>query len=351
MTERLKNRLETLSEREQLVLSYVIQKYIQEGQPISSRSLTELPDLRVSSATVRNILSRLESMGLLTHPHTSAGRIPTEDGYRYYVDHLMMMEPPGRDVQMELETLVHQFARDLEMLIDRTSHFLGEMSTALVLISLPSYLGARVRDINLVELNQQRILIVVQMTSGPLKTAALQVDSRLSPRLLKEAETILRDLFVGRKLLEIDDSESEKLPQLPPEHQFVRQILDNAFQIFRSLTNTEYKYYGTHQLIQYPEFANAREIEPVLEAVEEGRVYQLLPTTHISGLPRIMIGGEIGLSALKHFSLVSRKYRNPFMEGSIHILGPTRMAYDKICGLVEYTADEVGKNIGVEILE
>lgn len=343
-------RPKSLTERESLVLCSVVQKYIQDGVPVASRNLAEMSELNVSSATIRNILFQLEAYGLLTHPHTSAGRIPTQEGYRYYVDHLMSFTVPGKDFQMELETLVHQFARDLEILIDKTSHFLGEMSTALVLISLPNFRHAKLKDINLVQLGSQRILLVVEMTSGPIKTAALQIDSQLSPKLLKDAESILRDLFVGRTLMDIVDQQDQDMPKLGSEFQFVQQILANAFNIFNGLNSTEYKSYGTHQLIQYPEFANAREIEPVLEAVEEGRVYQLLPATRITGSPRIMIGGEIGLSALTHFSLISRKYRNPFIEGSIHILGPTRMAYDKICGLVEYTAEAVAKNIGVEII-
>ncbi len=349
MKNHLPNQPLNLTEREKLVLDWAVRIYVQDGLPVASQRLSGIPGLEVSSATIRKILFRLETLGLLTHPHTSAGRTPTQDGYRYYVDHIMAQKSPDAAVQLEFELLVQRFARDLEALIEQTSHFLGEMSSTLVLISMPNYLQATVRSINLVELDFHQILIVVQVQPGPIKTAAIRVHNRISRQMLKDAEIILNEQYSGKKLSEIITPTPVNRVKNLTRTDFVQQLLDNAIQIFRSLNDFSFKSYGTHQLFQYPEFVGSHELESIMEVIEAGQVYRLLPAMRLGIDTKIMIGDEIGRQMLEHFSLVSHRYQNSLIEGTIHLLGPTRMAYERICGLVEFTAQEVGKNIGVTV--
>jgi heat-inducible transcriptional repressor len=329
-----------LCERDETVLKWVIRDYVNAGAPVGSRRLAAMDSFDLSPASLRQVLHRLESAGYLFQPHTSAGRVPTERGYRYFVDRLMRKEMPLPEQTREYESTLDRVSSDLDLLIRNTTQFLGEMAQALVLMSKPRRQSQRIRSLALHELDADTILLIVHMSLDQIKTIAFELETGLSRTMLREAENLLNQLFA--------DTSLEDVRAMVASDEFAstrkQPLLDHIFSRFEALLNKpavdDFKVYGTHQLLHYPELNVPGDLERLLEAIENQHIQQYLPAPGDQS-PRIMIGSELGQNLLSHMSLVSVAYKGTNCQGEIHILGPTRMAYERNIGLVEYTAASI----------
>ena len=330
-----------LKDREEKVLKWLVRDYAVNGHPVGSSRLVAMDYFKVGSATLRHVLSDLEVGGYLLQPHTSAGRIPTDKGYRYFVDRLMELEQPQQNVTRDYESGLDNLSRDLDQLIKNTAQFLGDMSHALVLMSRPQERATRIRSIGLHELDKDSVLLIVHMSLEQVKTVAFELESKLSRVVMQEAENILNDLFAGR---EIDDVQMEVVQGTDVASQknpIIDQILKSFNSVLDSNSSNDYRTYGTHQLLHYPEIADPAKLEFLLEAIETDALQRYLPAPLHSGKPSVFIGGELGQSFFNNMSLVSIAYKGNRCSGEIHILGPTRMEYERIIGLAEFTADKI----------
>ncbi len=340
-----------LKEREEKVLKWLVRDYAINGHPVGSSRLVAMDYFKVGSATLRHVLSDLESGGYLLQPHTSAGRIPTDKGYRYFVDRLMECETPEQEILKDYESTFEHISRDLDRLIKNTAQFLGDMSHALVLMSRPQERATRIRSIALHELDRDSVLLIVQMSLEQVKTIAFELESTLSRTVLKEAENILNDLFSGRDIEDVQNLVDADSSEVARKNPIIDQILKSFNKVLGSNTNTDYRTYGTHQLLQYPEMADPAKLEFLLEAIETDSLQRYLPTPLYSGKPSIFIGSELGQNIFSNMSLVSIAYTGNNCNGEIHILGPTRMEYERIIGLAEFTAEKIETLINTKYIK
>ena len=330
-----------LKDREEKVLKWLIRDYSTSGNPVGSSRLVAMDYFKVGSATLRHVLSDLETGGFLLQPHTSAGRIPTDKGYRYFVDRLMQTEMPQHDIRQDYESGLENLSRDLDRLIKNTTQFLGDMSHALVLMSKPQERASRIRSVALHELDHDSILLIVHMSLEQVKTIAFELETRLSRTMLQEAETILNNLFANTDIEDIQYLVENGSADGARKNPIIDQILKQFDTVLHSSTSSDYRTYGAHQLLHYPEMADPVNLEFLLEAIERDRLQHYLPTPLRTGKPSVFIGGELGQAFFKNMSLISIAYNGNNCSGEIHILGPTRMEYERIIGLAEFTAEKI----------
>ena len=333
--------LKPLKEREENVLKWLVRDYAESGNPVGSARLVAMDYFKVGSATLRHVLNDLEGAGYLLQPHTSAGRVPTDRGYRYFVDRLMQSEAPEPEIQWDYAASLEEISRDLDQLIKNTVQFLGDMSHALVLMSKPRETSTRIRSIALHALDQDSILLIVHMSLDQIKTIAFELETRLTRTMLREAETMLNDLFGDRDIEEVQQFVQTGSTELGRHNPIIDQILSQFDTVLHQNSEGEYKIYGTHQLLHYPEIAQPIYMESLLEALETDSIQQYLPSPLRSGKPSVVIGRELGVGFFQNMSLVSIAYRGAECDGEIHILGPTRMAYERVIGLAEFTAGKL----------
>ncbi len=330
-----------LKDREEKVLKWLIRDYSTSGNPVGSSRLVAMDYFKVGSATLRNVLSNLEMGGYLLQPHTSAGRIPTDKGYRYFVDRLMQAELPQAEIIQDYETGLENLSRDLDRLIKNTTQFLGDMSHALVLMSKPQERASRIKSIALHELDHDSVLLIVHMSLEQVKTVAFELETHLSRALLHEAETILNDLFAETDIQDVQNMVDAGSADGARKNPIIDQILKRFDTVLASSTSNDFRTYGAHQLLHYPEMTDPVNLEFLLAAIETDSLQQYLPSPLLSGKPSIFIGGELGQAFFKNMSLISMAYKGRNCSGEIHILGPTRMEYERIIGLAEFTADKI----------
>lgn len=339
-----------LKSREEKVLKWLIRDHANSGQPVGSPQLVAMDTFGVSSATIRNVLHGLETSGYLMQPHTSAGRIPTEQGYRYFVDRLMEPGRPSEHIIREYESEISQMSVDLDMLVKNTAQFLGDVSHALILMSRPHEKISKIRSLALHELDRDKILLIVNTNLDQVRTVAFEFESELSRLVLKEAEMILNDLFGGMAMEDIQKLVSTGEMGSVRKNPLIDKIL-SQFNRFMGELNTDYQVYGTHQLLHYREMADPMTMELLLEAIETDDLQRHLPTLEQGGIPNVLIGGELGLSGLRNLSLVSIGYEGQDFSGDIHFVGPTRMAYEKVVSLATYTAHKMKSIIHTEYVK
>ncbi|NQV29558.1 MAG: heat-inducible transcription repressor HrcA [Candidatus Marinimicrobia bacterium] len=330
-----------LKDREEKVLKWLVRDYAISGNPVGSSRLVAMDYFKVGSASLRHVLSTLEMGGYLLQPHTSAGRIPTQKGYRYFVDRLMESELPQEDVRRGYESGLDELSRDLDRLIKNTAQFLGDMAHALVLMSHPREQATRIRSIALHELDRDSILLIVQMSLDQVKTIAFELETNISRTMLRDAENVLNELFANREIEDVQYFVEQGSADVARKNPIIDQILKRFQSVLNGSTLTDYRTYGTHQLLQYPEMAQPGNLEFLLEAIDNGKLQTYLPKPLYSGKPSIFIGGELGQSFFKDMSLISIAYTSKNLNGEIHILGPTRMEYERIIGLAKFTADRI----------
>ncbi len=333
--------MNALKDREEKVLKWLVRDYAINGNPVGSSRLVAMDYFKVGSATLRHVLSDLELAGYLLQPHTSAGRIPTDKGYRYFVDRLMELELPEQNVTRDYESGLDNLSRDLDRLIKNTAQFLGDMSHALVLMSPPQERATRIRSIALHELDKDSFLLIVHMSLGQVKTVAFEIESQLSRVMMHEAENILNDLFAGREIDDVQEQVEQNTDEVVRKNPIIDQILKSFGRVLESNSNNDYRTYGTHQLLHYPEMTDPSNLEYLLEAIETDTLQRYLPAPLYNGQPSVFIGGELGQTFFKNMSLISIAYKGHNCSGEIHILGPTRMEYERIIGLAEFTADKI----------
>ena len=330
-----------LRQREEMVLKWVIRDYVNSGNPVGSTRLAAMDLFQLSSASLRHVLSTLDAAGFLFQPHTSAGRIPTDKGYRYFVDRLMQKEAPVAEVIRDYEASLDDISRDLDLLIRNTAQFLGDISHALVLMTRPRQLGERIRSLALHELDRDTVLLIVHMSLDQVKTIAFELETKLTRTMLREAESILNDLFADMSITEVQQLVERGETGSARKNPIIDHVLDRFNLVLLRQSTDDYRIYGTHQLLHYPEMNNPGELESLLEAIETDSLQQYLPAPQTSGGPSVLIGSELGQGVLNHMSLVSMAYQGANCQGEIHILGPTRMSYERNIGLVEFTADRI----------
>ncbi|TMD58326.1 MAG: heat-inducible transcription repressor HrcA [Chloroflexi bacterium] len=320
--------------RQQRILRAVVHEYIRTAQPVSSDTLVRRYRLGVSSATVRNDLAALEDLGLLTHPHTSAGRIPTQHGYRYFIGSLMGDSRLGQSEQMMVRHQFHQVHLDTAEWSRLAASVLARLSTGAALVTEPHQQRVRIRHLETVPVQGQRALLVVVFEGGVVRQQLLELPS-------PEVSTDLRSLS-ARLAEHASGKDAEALHGLAVmETGHARAILEAAGRLLDEQDDARaLAVYvdGVMNLLRQPEFSTSEPLREVLTILEDRtQLARLLPAKLGEGEVSVAIGDELPLEELRDFSLVLGRYGSELRSsGFMGVVGPTRMDYARSIGAVRY---------------
>ncbi len=335
---------EHLSSRQLHVLEAVIQTYIETAEPTGSRTIAQRFGLGVSPATVRNIMSELEDKGLLYHPHTSAGRIPTDLAYRVYVDSLMHLAPPSDEARQTLQDELPGSRNAMDQLLRRTAQVLGVLTQELGVAVAPAFEHIVLERLELVQVSSERILMVLTLRSGAVRTVFVEVRGAIAKQALDRVAQVLNERLAGLTVEEIRSSLADRLRDagdIPESHELLNIFIAERDEIFDlSGEGQEVVLGGAELLAEQPEFASNTKMRDLLHLTQRRDLLRTALQTRGEGLT-ITIGGENLDPRLNDFTLVTASYRAGDLRGVIGVLGPTRMPYDKIIGLVEHTSQLV----------
>jgi len=329
-----------LSGRRADILGLVIEEYIDTAAPVSSQALVVRHRLNVSSATVRNELARLEDEGYITHPHTSAGRVPSDLGYRVYVEALMPERPIPADEQRTIEHQFHQVPAEIEEWLRLASTILSTAVSNVAVITRPRRYGSRLRQVQLVQLVGDRVLLVAVLDDGGVQERILFLSQPEEQEQLATRAQRLNGCYAGlsavqvRELIdELPDSDDARVATAVLE---LIEAHDAATELFID---------GLRSALEQPEFASSQRM---LEAVRHLDAYELAqvlpqPAQIEDGSANVMIGGENQSDWMQEWSLIAASFGDADgMRGTIAVLGPTRMRYGETIPRVRYVASLVG---------
>jgi heat-inducible transcriptional repressor len=342
-----------LTERQKTLLMLVIRDYIEMAQPVGSKALVKRYHLDLSSATVRNELSALDEMGFLRQPHTSAGRVPTEEGYRFFVGQMMQQAELPEAIQHTISHQFYQARPDVEQWMTLAASILAHQSQGVSVVTAPHAEQARFKHVELISTQGRQVLMVMVMAGGEVSQQILTLAEPVSQERLSQTATRLNGLLAGQSV--------ETLSSLPARSDALDQdILTLIVQEMRratdSVSGTIYTD-GLTNVLAEPEFAESDDARRALRIFEERSTLQdLLARTSTSSMVgglQVLIGGEGGWEELRQCSMVLARYGLPGLAtGMLGVLGPMRMSYAKTIPTVRFVAgllsDLVNDNIGGE---
>jgi heat-inducible transcriptional repressor len=329
-----------LTPRERLVLEAVIRSFVETASPAASRTIARRYRLGVSPATVRNTMSDLEEKGFLAQPHASAGRMPTDKAYRYFVDSLMRVERPSPEEARRLAaTLVIAPTGGAELLT-RAVQALSIVTRELGVGLAPRVGEGVLEKIDLVGVSSERILLVMSIRLGPVRTIFVEGSRAATDDALFAVAGFLTERLAGLTLREIRETYRDRLAHSPAEHADLLNIfLEQGETLFATPRGDDAVVLGPASgLAQQPEFADTERMRTLLELTERKDVLaEALRRRRADGI-MVSIGGEHRIPPLVDFSLVTTDYEMGHVRGTIGVIGPTRMPYERVVALVEYTA-------------
>lgn len=340
-----------LTEREKTILRYVIHQFILTASPVGSRNISKKYEIGLSPATVRNIMADLEDLGFLNHPHTSAGRVPTDKGYRFYVDSLMephLLSPQEMNL---IDRSILQEMIEREEVLKLTSMLLSNITNLLACVTYPKFDDALLQKIQLVELGGSKILIVLTVKSGVVKTITLEIHQRAESKQLKAIERTLNERLSGLKFSEIRETFNDRLQDSFDENMkpIIRVFLNSVDKIFSDMEGSEKTFItGARNIVRQPEFEDLSHFQSIIELIEDKDViiHMMDQSTELTKENvSILIGGEHKDEKLNDYSLVTKTYKLGGTMGKVGIVGPKRMEYSRVIASVVYIAEVLSKQL------
>jgi len=339
---------EGLSERAQRLLKALIENYIRDGQPVGSRTLSRGSGLSLSSATIRNVMADLEDLGFVASPHTSAGRVPTDKGYRFFVDTLLKLKPLQHDEIEDIERRLGSDSADNgRALVQTVSQMLSSVTRMAGLVTLPNPNYIALSQIEFISLSENRVLAIMVMSNREVQNRVVQLDRYHSSEELRRAANYLNDAFSGRSLPEV---RTQLLAQLQETRQHMDQLMKDAIQMAQQVFasskegDVEYVIAGETNLMSFAELSNVDRLRRLFEAFNEKHdILRLLDSCLRAEGIQIFIGQESGYRILDDISVVTAPYMlDNQVVGVLGIIGPTRMAYERVIPIVDITAKLLG---------
>lgn len=345
-TSQAETRVHALSDRERVILRLVVQSFVDTAGPVGSRFLSTHFDLGLSPASIRNTMNELEARGFLDHPYTSAGRVPTERGYRAYVDELMDQGRLSDAEKARLRAHLDEAARDTEALVRESSRLVGQLANLLGVALSPRIATGVLERLEIVPLSSTRVMFVISVKGGLIRTIIMHVDSELSRSALDRMVSLLNERLAGLTLEEIRRSFRARVGDLETEETgLVRLIMDESSMLFSEPPETrQLEVGGTGNILTQPEFRAPEDLRDLISLLDdEAAVVRLLDDRHAEGFPlnraHVRIGSENldrgDVERVKRFSVVTAPYQRASMRGTIGVIGPMRMDYARVIAVVE----------------
>lgn len=336
---------QVLNERSLQLLKTLVERYINDGQPVGSRALSKDSDLNLSPATIRNVMADLEDLGLVHSPHTSAGRVPTVSGYRLFVDSLLTVKPlESKDLNRLHQGL--SVSEDTSDVIGVASRLLSELTHMAGVVTLPKRELVCLRHIEFLSLSHTRVLVIFVTNEQEVHNKIIHTSKVFSPAELQQAANYLNSIYSGRSL---DSVRKDLLKELQDDQERVSQGMLDAVKMAQLAFDQDnkkddYVLTGETNLMGFSELSDMERLKNLFEAFsqKQGVIHLLDQCMKADGV-QIFIGEESGYRAFDHCSLVTSAYSvSDEVVGVLGVIGPTRMAYEKIIPYVDVTAKLLG---------
>lgn len=329
-----------LSTRSRQILEAIVEDYIATAEPVGSSAVARRHALTLSPATVRNVMANLEELGLLTSPHTSAGRVPTEKAYRFYVDSLVALRKVTHEEKKQIIRSCRKSGAGLTDILKETSRALSSLSNYMGIVVAPSITSDVFRYIEFIHLGPRRVLAILVSRNGSVQNRLVETDEDLSPDDLVKMGNYLNELMQG---LTIFQARERILAEMTKEKNQYDHLLSQALRISKqavTVESDEIFVEGQARILDQPEFSDVSRMRDIFRAFEEkGRLLQLLSRCMTAEGVRIFIGSEAPLSQTAGVSLITSRFvTGSNAVGMLGIIGPTRMGYSSVIPIVDYTA-------------
>lgn len=327
-----------LDDRKLKILQAIIRNYLETGEPVGSRTISKYTDLNLSSATIRNEMADLEELGYILQPHTSAGRIPSDKGYRLYVD--QMMSEKEREVE-EMKELLLEKEEKMETLLKQVAKALAVNTNYATMISAPTLHHNKLKFIQLSRVDKDQLLAVIVVEGNVIKNKILSVSEELNDETLLKLNLLLNTNLNGLSMEEINLGMIAALKQQAGIHsQIVSDVIDAVADAIKADEDLEIYTSGAKNIFKYPELADNQRASELITAFEEKQtlselVQETLQDEDNTGI-QVYIGEEVKLQSMKDCSVVTATYElEEGMKGTIGIIGPKRMDYDKVVSTIK----------------
>ncbi|WP_294945988.1 heat-inducible transcriptional repressor HrcA [Sulfurivirga sp.] len=330
-----------LGERDQLLLRKLIELYLKEGRPVGSRTLSKLPEINVSAATIRNVMADLEERGLIASPHTSAGRVPTARGLRFYVDRFLTITPLER-AQVERLSEALSEAGEADAAIDQASRLLSELSGMVSIVRLPDRAEERVSRVALVPLSERRVLVVLVFNNQEAENRFIELARPLSAEQLEKLSRFFNEELEGLTLREARARLVTRMQQLHADlNEGMRRFIEAAEGALarHEQEGETLRVTGKTRLLQYEELADVERLRELFATFEQQRdlLHVLDRSLEADGV-QVFIGRESGVELDDDCALVARPWSmDDTLVGALGVIGPARMPYDRVIPLVDMT--------------
>lgn len=341
-----------MTERRQLILKLVIQEFIDGSSPVASELLVRKYGLSVSSATIRNEMAVLEDMGYLTHLHTSAGRMPTDAGYRYYVENLMDRTPLSATEQRTIRHQFYQVRSELDQWIQLAGAVLARTAQNASVVTQPRAYQARFKHLELIAIHDVKVLLVLVMHDGTIRQQTFSLDTaRAQEDLSRSAARINERCYdATAKAIEtiLANNRSQPQPAFDDLEQLVLDLITKAMQQREDQLNSSIYSDGLIEMLGQPEFAEVSRVRQVLEMLQGGKgLGPLIPRVLASNGVQVVIGGEHSRDEMREYSVVLSRYGvADEVAGVLGVIGPTRMAYPRTISTVRYISTVMSDLLG-----
>lgn len=337
-----------LNERAQLLLKNLVERYIRDGQPVGSRTLSREGVMELSPATIRNVMADLEDMGLIHSPHTSAGRVPTIRGYRMFVDSLLTIKPLHKGTISSLQKMIGS-GTDPDKLLESASRQLSEITSMAGVVMLPKREQVSLRQVEFLPLSHNRVLVILVINEREVQNRIIQTQRNYSAAELQQIANYLNHLCAGQDLRRVRET---LLNDMDSARSSMNQLMADAILMAQQAfsaeeQNGDFLLVGQTNLMSYDEMSNLDKLRKLFEAFNRKRdiLHLLDQALHADGV-QLFIGDESGYEVLDECSVVTSPYRvDGEVIGVLGVIGPTRMAYDRVIPLVDVTAQLLGASL------
>jgi heat-inducible transcriptional repressor len=326
-----------LDERKLKILQAIIRNYLETGEPVGSRTISKYTDLNLSSATIRNEMADLEELGYIIQPHTSAGRIPSDKGYRLYVDTLL--EEKTHEVE-DMKELILEKADKLDHLLKQVARLLADNTNYTTLVTKPKYRSKKVKFIQLTEVDDTHILAVILIEGNVVKNKIIEVTDCLDKEIILKLNIVFNTFLQGLDLAEITMSLIQKMKEQAGNYnRLVSNILDAVAEAISEEEEVEIYTSGATNILKYPELNNVDKVMELIDTLEEKEQLSEIMNHNVdtseSGDIQVYIGSETPVQAMKDCSVVTATYEiEEGVYGKIGIIGPKRMDYERVVNIL-----------------
>lgn len=327
-----------LDERKMKILQAIIRNYLETGEPVGSRTISKYTDLNLSSATIRNEMADLEELGYILQPHTSAGRIPSDKGYRLYVD--KMMEDKEREID-EMKEMLLEKEDKMEHLLKQVAKVLAVNTNYATMITAPQIHRNKLKFIQLSRVDANQLLAVIVVEGNVIKNTMLSIEEELDEETLLKLNILLNTHLNGLSLEEINLGMISAMKQQAGIHSdIVSDVIDAVAEAIKADEDLEIYTSGTNNILKYPELADKQKASDLINTFEEKKMLTELVQDSLAGESetgiQVYIGDETPVQSMKDCSVVTATYElEEGMKGTIGIIGPKRMDYDKVVGTLK----------------